>query len=79
MYEDPGLVPCPTLYFPQVSIASLTQAPSASSPSLWSQECKVVMETMLLQAAANSYNLEPEEQFGVWFWDVEQLSKGDET
>lgn len=32
-------------------------------------------EILLLQVAANNYNLNPEEQFGAWFRDMERLSE----
>lgn len=32
-------------------------------------------EILLLQVAAKNYNLNPEEQFGAWFRDMERLSE----
>lgn len=43
--------------------------------SLWCQEHKVMMEIVQLQEAAENYNLEPQERFRAWFWDMEQLSE----
>lgn len=30
---------------------------------------------VLLQEAARKYQIEPEEQFGAWFWALERLSE----
>ncbi|XP_070092084.1 ral guanine nucleotide dissociation stimulator isoform X2 [Equus caballus] len=38
------------------------------------KEHKVMMEIVQLQEAAENYNLEPQERFRAWFWDMEQLS-----
>ena len=59
--------PAPLLTTHKVHEASPTQALSASSPSLWSQEYPVMRAILLLQVAAKNYNLEPEERFGAWF------------
>ena len=34
-----------------------------------------MMEIVQLQEAAENYNLEPQEPFRAWFWDMEQLSE----
>ncbi|XP_070429427.1 ral guanine nucleotide dissociation stimulator-like isoform X5 [Equus przewalskii] len=39
------------------------------------KEHKVMMEIVQLQEAAENYNLEPQERFRTWFWDMEQLSE----
>ncbi|XP_070463021.1 ral guanine nucleotide dissociation stimulator-like isoform X27 [Equus przewalskii] len=39
------------------------------------KEHKVMMEIVQLQEAAENYNLEPQERFRAWFWDMEQLSE----
>lgn len=48
---------------------------SAPSPSLWPQEQKIMEKIVLLQEAAEKYQIEPEERFGAWFWALEQLSE----
>lgn len=48
---------------------------SAPSPSLWPQEQKVMEKIVLLQEAAENYQIEPEEQFRAWFWALERLSE----
>lgn len=50
-------------------------AVSAPSPSLWPQEQRVMEKIVLLQEAANMYEIEPEEQFRAWFWALERLSE----
>uniref|UniRef100_A0A9L0J7N7 Ras-GEF domain-containing protein n=1 Tax=Equus asinus TaxID=9793 RepID=A0A9L0J7N7_EQUAS len=40
-----------------------------------SEEHKVMMEIVQLQEAAENYNLEPQERFRAWFWDMQQLSE----
>ena len=49
-----------------------TQDLSASCPS--SQKFKVIHRIQLLQQAANSYDLEPDERFGAWFQAMEPIS-----
>ncbi|XP_074188631.1 uncharacterized protein LOC109444547 isoform X1 [Rhinolophus sinicus] len=39
------------------------------------KENKVMEELVLLEEAAQKYKLEPGEQFGAWFWDMERLSE----
>nr|XP_044627706.1 ral guanine nucleotide dissociation stimulator-like [Equus asinus] len=39
------------------------------------KEHKVMMEIVQLQEAAENYNLEPQERFRAWFWDMQQLSE----
>lgn len=48
---------------------------SVSCPPLWPQEYEIMREILLLQVAAKNYNLNPEEQFGAWFRDMERLSE----
>ena len=42
---------------------------------LWSQEHSVMIEIVQLQEAAENYNLETQELFRSWFWDMDQLSE----
>ncbi|KAM5318437.1 ral-GDS-related protein-like [Glossophaga mutica] len=39
------------------------------------KELRVLEEIVLLQEAAQLYSIEPEEQFGAWFWALERLSE----
>nr|KAF6430175.1 hypothetical protein HJG59_015532 [Molossus molossus] len=39
------------------------------------KEQKVMEKIVLLQEAANMYEIEPEEKFGAWFWALERLSE----
>ncbi|KAM5318278.1 ral guanine nucleotide dissociation stimulator-like [Glossophaga mutica] len=39
------------------------------------KELRVLEEIVLLQQAAQLYSIEPEEQFGAWFWALERLSE----
>lgn len=65
--QDQALNPSPHLTSPQ--------AVSVSSPSLWAHEQKVMEEIVLLQKPARKYQREPGEQFGVWLWTLEHLSR----
>ncbi|XP_044768362.1 ral-GDS-related protein isoform X1 [Neomonachus schauinslandi] len=40
-------------------------------------EYEIMREILLLQVAANNYNLNPNEQFGAWFRDMERLSENE--
>ena len=60
----------PLLTTHKVHEASPTQALSASSPSLLSQEYPVMREILLLPVATKNYNLEPKERFVAWFQDM---------
>ncbi|KAM7079520.1 ral guanine nucleotide dissociation stimulator-like [Molossus nigricans] len=39
------------------------------------KEQRVMEKIVLLQEAANMYEIEPEEQFGAWFWALGRLSE----
>ena len=73
------MVTAPTLTPYKAHATSLTQALTAASPSLWSQEYPVMREILLLQVATKNYNLEPEERFGAWFQDMELLNENDKS
>ncbi|XP_064425786.1 ral guanine nucleotide dissociation stimulator-like [Mirounga angustirostris] len=41
------------------------------------EEYEIMREILLLQVAADNYNLNPNEQFGAWFRDLERLSENE--
>ncbi|XP_042845140.1 ral-GDS-related protein-like [Panthera tigris] len=43
------------------------------------EEYKAMREILLLQMAANNYNLNPKEEFGAWFQDTERLSENERS
>lgn len=67
--KTPDLSPVPVL-IPH-------EALSVSCPPLWPQEYEIMREILLLQVAADNYNLNPNEQFGAWFRDLERLSENE--
>lgn len=75
--QSPRTSPLPHSLPTTKTLQRPTQACWASCPSLWPQENKVLDEIVLLQEAAQKYKLEPDEQFGAWFWDMERLSEND--
>lgn len=69
MCKYTGLGPAP-LFTP-------TWVVSGSSPFLWAQDQKVMEEIVLLQEAAQKYQIEIVEQFGAWFLVLEQLRENE--